>query len=102
MLLLIENFAYGSVNPKLVLYINERTNMSTEFCAILLLLHKLGLDILLLTPVGSKDIEKVLSEEVINFHRLSKIVDRLDLSQISSNSSSERGFIGKLFDKFKR
>lgn len=102
LLLLIENFAYGSVNPKLVLYINERTNMSTEFCAILLLLHKLGLDILLLTPVGSKDIEKVLSEEVINFHRLSKIVDRLDLSQINSNSSSERGFIGKLFDKFKR
>ena len=54
--------------------------MSIEFCAILLLLHKLGMDILLLTPVASKDIEKVLNHDAVNFHRLSKIVDRFNLS----------------------
>lgn len=101
-LLAIENFAYGSVNPKLVLYINDRVNMSIEFCGILLLLHKLGFDILLLTPVGSKDVEKVLSEEAINFHRLSKIVDRLDLRDINLNSNGSKSFIGKIFDKFRK
>lgn len=101
LLLLIENFAYGSVNPKLVLYINERVSMSKEFCAMLLLMNKLGVDVLLLTPVGSKDIEKVLDENIVDIHRLSKIVESFSLSELEQIKSSGKNFIGKLFDKFK-
>lgn len=101
LLLLIENFAYGRVNPKLVLYINERVSMSKEFCAMLLLMNKLGVDVLLLTPVGSKDIEKVLDENIVDTHRLSKIVERFNLSELEQLKSSGKSFIGKLFDKFK-
>lgn len=101
LLLLLENFAYGRVNPKLVLYINERVSMSKEFCAILLLMNKLGVDVLLLTPVGSKDVEKILDENIIDIHRLSKIVESFSLSELEQLKSSGKSFIGKLFDKFK-
>lgn len=101
LLLLLENFAYGRVNPKLALYINDRVSMSKEFCAILLLMNKLGVDVLLLTPVGSKDVEKILDENIIDIHRLSKIVENFNLSELEQLKSSGKNFIEKLFNKFK-
>lgn len=96
-LFLLENFAYGRINPKLVLFMEERVSMSKEFCAILLILNRLGLDILLVTPVGSKDIEKIVDTDVINIHRLSRIIESFDLN---SSTLKKPGFLNKILNKF--
>lgn len=101
LLLLLENFDYGKMNPKLILYINDRVSMSPEFCGILLLLHKLGFDILLLTPIGSKDIEKVLDDSIIDKHKLSKVVEDFNLSELEKLKSNSKNFINKLLEKLK-
>lgn len=101
LLLLLENFAYGRVNPKLVLYVNERVSLSKEFVATILLMNRLGVDVFLLTPVGSKDIEKIIDESIVDTHRLAKVVESFNLSELEQLKSSGKSFIGKLFDKLK-
>ena len=101
-LLHIEKFALGKVNPKLILYTNNRISMSREFVSMLLLLNKLGLDILLLTPSGSKDIEKVINDNIITVHRLPRIVDNFALSEIEQLKNEGKNILGKIFDIFKK
>lgn len=101
LLLLLENFAYGKVNPKLVLYINTRISLSKEFVAMFLLMNKLGMDVFLLTPVASKDVEKVLEESIVDTHKLFKIVESFNLSELEQLKTSGKSFINKLFNKLK-
>lgn len=102
LLLLLQNFAYGKTSPKLVLYIKDRVVFSTEFAVIMLLMNRLGIDIFIITPSASRDIERVVSEDLIDSHRLDKIVDDFNLSELEQLKTTGKNFIGKLFEKIKK
>lgn len=96
-LLLVENFDYGNINPKLMIYIKERIIFSKEYACLLLLLSKLGFDIIIFSPTGSSSIENVINEKLIDSHRLQTVDMNLNISLNSSINSSNENNIGNLF-----
>lgn len=79
-LLLLENFDYGKVNPKVNIYINDLVEMSTELAVFLLVFNKLGIDIFIISPVGSNDIERKISRQLIDIHKLDIVVEKFELT----------------------
>ncbi|MFR3558372.1 MAG: YceG family protein [Paraclostridium sordellii] len=79
-LLLLENFDYGKVNPKINIYVNDLVKMSTELAVALLVFNKLGIDIFIISPVGTNDIERKISRQLIDIHKLDMVVENFELT----------------------
>ncbi|MEF9991562.1 MAG: YceG family protein [Romboutsia sp.] len=71
---MINNFDYALVNPKLVIYMESSFVFSKEASFLMLLLSKIGFDIIILSPSGENCIENVINNSLVDIHRLDKMV----------------------------
>ncbi|UPA31160.1 YceG family protein [Terrisporobacter glycolicus] len=93
---MINNFDYALINPKLVIYMKEAVVFNKEIGFLLLLLSKIGFDIIMLSPGGDNCIENVISSKVIDIHRLDKMIYQFDLDE---KEEEEKSIFKKLFSK---
>ena len=92
---MINNFDYALINPKLVVYMQEAVIFDKEIVFLLLLLSKIGFDIIILSPGGENCIENVITSKIIDIHRLDKMSYQFDLNE----KEEEKGLLKKLFGK---
>lgn len=93
---LIENFDYSGVNPKVILYINSRIVLNKELVFVLLFLSRVGFDIIILAPCGSANIEDFIKSNLVDIHRLDKVVNNLELTY---KRDSRPGFMEMLLGR---
>lgn len=92
---MINNFDYSLINPKLILYIEKDFIFEKEILFLMLLLSKIGFDIIVLCPCGSNCIENVINNELIDIHRLDKMVYELKLNSITNGIPLFKKIFGK-------
>lgn len=92
---MINNFDYALINPKLVIYTEEAVVFDKEVGFLLLLLSKIGFDIIILSPGGDNSIENIISDKVIDIHRLDKMVYQFQLEE----ETEEKNILKKIFGK---
>ena len=90
---LIEGYDFTSDIPKIILYINSKELFYEEDALLLGLLHRMGLDVLLLSPNGASTIEQMISSSFINDIKLDVFVQDLPLKI----PTKKRSFFSKLF-----
>ncbi|QSS99301.1 YceG family protein [Pontibacillus sp. ALD_SL1] len=79
---LLQKFDYSQDVPKVILYNNEYNGELTRSDAVLLLLlHELGVDLVLYSPTGNKDLEQYVDDDVFDLHMLDDIVFDLEFKQ---------------------
>ncbi|MDC9467556.1 YceG family protein, partial [Clostridioides difficile] len=93
---MINNFDYALINPKLVIYMKEAVVFDKKTGFLLLLLSKIGFDIIMLSPGGDNCIENVISSKVIDIHRLDKMIYQFDLDE---KVEEDKSIFKKLFSK---
>ena len=93
---MINNFDYALINPKLIIYMEDAMVLDKEIGFLLLLLSKIGFDIIILSPGGDNSIENVISSKVIDIHRLDKMVYQFDFNEVEEENKS---IFKKLFSK---
>lgn len=88
---LLLTFDFPQEVPKVILFNNERNgDMDLGDVSTLLLLNRMGLDIVLFTPSGRSDLEQFLEPKFYDVHRL---------EQISANLPyKEKSLLGRLFN----
>ncbi|HCL4480075.1 TPA: hypothetical protein N2D99_002143 [Clostridium botulinum] len=94
LLTLIENFDFTGYVPKLVLYINDRSNFDRDNVLLLAFLNRIGFDIVVFTPCGASNIENHITGGVINYYRLEEVAFELELKEVADKKKS---FFQKLF-----
>lgn len=92
---MINNFDYSLINPKLVLYIEQDLIFDKEIAFLMLLLSKIGFDIITLCPSGANCIENVINNKLIDIHRLDKMVYELKLNSIKNSIPLFKKIFGK-------
>ena len=92
---MINNFDYSLVNPKLVVYIEKDLIFEKEIAFLMLLLSKIGFDIITLCPSGANCIENVINNKLIDIHRLDKMVYELKLNSIKNSIPLFKKIFGK-------
>jgi hypothetical protein len=92
---MINNFDYSLINPKLILYIENDFIFEKEILFLMLLLSKIGFDIIVLCPCGSNCIENVINNKLIDIHRLDKMVYELKLNSITNSIPLFKKIFGK-------
>lgn len=99
---LINSFDYANINPKLIIYIEQMRIFTKEIVFLLLVLSKIGFDIIIFTPGGVSCIENIINSQIVDIHRLDVI--NYDFKYKSSKQTTEGGintssWIEKLFGK---
>lgn len=90
---LIDCYDYTASIPKIIVYLKNREVFEDEDALVLALLHRIGLDIVILTPNGTNNIELKISTDYLNVIRLEDIVFDLDLDR----KNKKKSFFEKLF-----
>lgn len=94
---LLQNYDYSQEVPKIVVYENGQGQSITREDAILLaFLNRYGLDIVLYNPTGKLDIERYITEQSYDVHRLEDMVFDLAFQEATVSSSKK---IKKFFDR---
>ena len=92
-LYLIDNFDFTSYVPKLIMYLDKREVFTEDDALIVGYLHKLGFDILLLSPSRFTDIEMQISSDYLNTIRLQEAALNVDIYKMITKKKS---FIQKI------
>jgi hypothetical protein len=92
---MINNFDYSGINPKLVLYIGKSFLLSKEICFLIILLSKIGFDIIILSPGGENTVENIINSSLIDRHRL----DRMEYDMRLNDLNEDVPLFKKLFGK---
>ncbi|MEG1311511.1 MAG: YceG family protein [Romboutsia sp.] len=92
---MLNNFDYSLLNPKLIIYLGKSLVFDKEIVFMMILLSKIGFDIVILTPGGENCIENVINNQIVDIHRLDKMVYDFKLSSLQEDESLFR----KLFLK---
>lgn len=92
---LINSFDYSLINPKLIIYMNESLVIEKELSFLILLLSKVGFDIVILSPAGANCIENVINTQLLDVHRLDKMVYDFKLLPIEEDTSIFKKIFGK-------
>ncbi|MGX9758615.1 YceG family protein [Clostridioides difficile] len=95
---MMNNFDYSLINPKLVIYMYKSIMFDKEVVFLMLLLSKIGFDIIILSPGGENNIENVINNQLIDIHRLDKMVYDLRLNLLED----EIPLLKKIFGKRRR
>ena len=101
---LINSFDYANINPKLIIYIEEMKMFTKEIVFLLLVLSKIGFDIVIFTPGGVNCIENIINNQIVDIHRLDVINYNLKYKStrqtMNSNSKNNGSWFEKLFGKW--
>jgi len=92
---MINEFDYSNVNPKLVLYMGKSYLLSKEICFLMLLLSKIGFDIVVLSPGGENTIENIINNKLIDHHRLDRMEYDLRLNDLNDDVPLFKKLFGK-------
>lgn len=92
-LTLIDCYDYTGYIPKIIIYLKNREIFEDEDALLLGLLHRIGLDIVILTPNATDNIELKISTDYLNVIRLEDIVFDLDLER----KTKKKSFFQKFF-----
>lgn len=99
---MINSFDYANVNPKLIIYIERMKMFSKEIVFLLLVLSKIGFDIVIFTPGGVNCIENIINSQIVDIHRLDVINYNLKYKSFNEDANLTKGatsWIEKLFGK---
>lgn len=101
---LINSFDYADINPKLIIYIEKMNMFTKEIVFLLLVLSKIGFDIIIFTPAGVNCIENIINNQIVDIHRLDVINYNLKyMSNKNTNNNTNKSvgsFLEKLFGKW--
>jgi hypothetical protein len=92
---LIDSYDFTSHIPKVIFYLNSRDVFSVDDSLLLALLHKIGLDIVILSPNGANNIEMTLCDKFITSIKLDEFAYDLPLKSAPKKTS----LFNKLFSK---
>lgn len=92
---MINEFDYSNVNPKLVLYMGKSYLLSKEICFLMLLLSKIGFDIVVLSAGGENTIENIINNKLIDHHRLDRMEYDLRLNDLNDDVPLFKKLFGK-------
>lgn len=92
---MINNFDYSLVNPKIIIYIKKSTVFNKELVFLIILLSKMGFDIIILAPGGENCIENVVNNELMDIHRLDKMVYDFKLDSVNEEGNLFQKIFGK-------
>ncbi len=91
---LIDRYDFTTQIPKLILYLNGTMPCDTKTALLLGFLHTCGLDIVILSPNGTSNINGMISPMFISDIKLEDMVN-----DFSIKSPPKKGFFDKLFNK---
>ena len=102
---MINSFDYSNVNPKLIIYIEQMKMFTKEIVFLLLVLSKVGFDIVIFTPGGVNCVENIINSQIVDIHRLDVINYNLKYksNNYNTNTSSNRNggsWIERIFGKW--
>ena len=92
---LIDSFDFAEYIPKIVVFLDNETQLSTECLWILAFLQKLSFDIVIFNPSGLFDIRSVINETKIDSIRLEEINYNFHFEDV--NTSTKKGIFNKFF-----
>lgn len=92
---MINEFDYSGVNPKLVIFIGKSYLLSKEICFLIILLSKIGFDIVFLSPGGENTVENIINSKIIDIHRLDAMEYDLKLSDLNEDVPLFKKLFGK-------
>lgn len=92
---LIDCYDYTSSIPKLIIYLKNRETFEDEDSLIIGFLHRIGLDILILTPNGSNNLESTISTNYLNVIRLEEMVSDLDINKHDKKKTFFQKILGQ-------
>ncbi|AUA36943.1 tellurium resistance protein [Clostridioides difficile] len=92
---MMNNFDYSLINPKLIIYMYKSIVFDKEIVFLMLLLSKIGFDIIILCPGGENNIENVINNQLIDIHRLDKMVYDLKLNSLENDIPLLKKIFGK-------
>lgn len=93
-LALIDRFDFTTQIPKLVLYLNGNMPCDTKIALLLGFLHTCGLDIVILSPNGTSNVNAMISPRFISDIKLDEMIN-----DFSIKSPPKKGFFNRLFNK---
>lgn len=97
---LIDSFDFTGDIPKVVMFLENETQMSKNAGYVLAYLNTIGMDIVVFTPAGLSDLNTYIDESRFNSTRLDSIQYERTLDSVKSAKGSKgkkQGFFGKLF-----
>lgn len=93
---LIQNFDFPHAIPKIIVYVNDRSEFSKEDIITLLLLNLIGMDIIILVPTGYNNIENDVKREAFDTHRLPSYKLDLQLNE-TDNKKESKSIFSRIF-----
>lgn len=93
-LALIDRFDFTTQIPKLVLYLNGTMPCDSKIALLLGFLHTCGLDIVILSPNGTSNVNAMISPRFISDIKLDEMIN-----DFSIKSPPKKGFFNRLFNK---
>ena len=94
---LIDSFDFPFKIPKIIVFLENEKSLDPQVPYILGLLHKIGFDIVILSPAGMSELSSYINRERFNQQRLETIVYDRTYQTIKSSISTKVGFFSKLF-----
>lgn len=91
----IDNFDYTSHIPKLIYFLEKDESLNVNNAHLIALFHKMGADVIVLSPSGMSDLSGFIKRDRYNTERLDKVVYDRELSQVKE--SKAKGFFKKIF-----
>ena len=93
---LIQNFDFPHAIPKLIVYVNDRSEFSEEDIITILLLNLMGMDIIILVPTGYNNIENHIKRNVFDTHELPSYKLDLQLNE-TQNKKELKSIFSRIF-----
>ncbi|MDO4534321.1 MAG: YceG family protein [Clostridium perfringens] len=88
----INNFEISTVSPKITLFLEKANSLSNLDILLLGYFHTLGVDIIVFTPSGVANLDRVLSKNMFSTLPLEKLNNDVSLSLINQINKSLRRF----------
>lgn len=93
---LIQNFDFPHAIPKIIIYLNDRSEFNKEDIITLLLLNLIGMDIIILVPTGYNNIENDIKRDVFDTHKLPSYKLDLQLNE-TDNKKELKSIFSRIF-----
>lgn len=94
---LIDSYDFTSNIPKLVYELKNETQLTKQTCLLLAYFHKLGFDVVILSPAGLSNVDSVITPERMTKLRLDTMVYDESFNPIRKQVASKKGFLTRLF-----
>lgn len=85
---LLQTFDYSDKIPKIVVFDGQKSTFSIHDAILLGFLHKIGLDVVVLTPTGYQNLERFIDPRFFDHHKREKFVFDLTVQQYETNQKS--------------